>query len=130
MLRQQAMQDMPELNELSKQIIVDQTPEGLRIQLVDQEGRSMFQEGSAALQRPRQRSLLCQSVAKVINKLAQPRSPSPAIPAPAPQRVPSPQATGRCPRTRAPTPSRRLLQGASARRSRPDLSGSPARPTP
>ena len=41
----QAMQDMPELAELSKQIIVDNTPEGLRIQLVDQEGRSMFRRG-------------------------------------------------------------------------------------
>ena len=38
----QAMQNMPELAELSKQILVDQTPEGLRIQLVDQEGRSML----------------------------------------------------------------------------------------
>ena len=38
----QAMQSMPELAELSKQLIIDQTPEGLRIQLVDQEGRSMF----------------------------------------------------------------------------------------
>ncbi len=38
----QALQDMPELAELSKQILIDQTPEGLRIQLVDQEGRSMF----------------------------------------------------------------------------------------
>ena len=43
----QAMQSMPELAELSKQLIVDQTPEGLRIQLVDQEGRSMFEQNSA-----------------------------------------------------------------------------------
>jgi chemotaxis protein MotB len=63
----QAMQDMPELAELSKQIIVDQTPEGLRIQLVDQEGRSMFKEGSAE---PNDRAkLLLQAVAKVVNKL-------------------------------------------------------------
>src|SRR5690606_26960154 len=41
----QALQDMPELAELSKNIIIDQTPEGLRIQLVDQEGRSMFNSG-------------------------------------------------------------------------------------
>src|SRR5579884_3282409 len=33
----QALQDMPELTELSKNIIIDKTPEGLRIQLVDQE---------------------------------------------------------------------------------------------
>ena len=63
----QAMQDMPELAELSKQIIVDKTPEGLRIQLVDQEGRSMFQEGSAV---PNDRAkVLLAAVAKVVNKL-------------------------------------------------------------
>src|SRR5580658_2059435 len=63
----QAMQDMPELAELSKQIIVDNTPEGLRIQLVDQEGRSMFDEGSA---RPNDRAkVLLQAVARVVNKL-------------------------------------------------------------
>ncbi len=63
----QAMQDMPELAELSKQIIVDQTPEGLRIQLVDQEGRSMFNEGSAA---PNDRAkLLLAAVARVVSQL-------------------------------------------------------------
>ncbi|WP_374570185.1 flagellar motor protein MotB [Phenylobacterium sp.] len=63
----QAMQDMPELAELSKNILIDQTPEGLRIQLVDQEGRSMFDEGSA---QPNQRArLLLRAVAKVINQL-------------------------------------------------------------
>jgi chemotaxis protein MotB len=63
----QAMQDMPELTELSKQIIVDQTPEGLRVQLVDQEGRSMFKEGSSV---PNDRAkVLLQAVAKVVNKL-------------------------------------------------------------
>ncbi|MBN8648360.1 MAG: OmpA family protein [Caulobacterales bacterium] len=43
----QALQDLPELSELSHNIIVDQTPEGLRIQLVDQEGKPMFAPGSA-----------------------------------------------------------------------------------
>jgi chemotaxis protein MotB len=63
----QAMQDMPELAELSKQIIVDQTPEGLRIQLVDQEGRSMFNEGSAA---PNDRAkVLLAAVSKVVRQL-------------------------------------------------------------
>jgi chemotaxis protein MotB len=63
----QALQDMPELAELSKQIIIDQTPEGLRIQLVDQEGRSMFGEGQA---QPNGRAkLLLQAVTKVINQL-------------------------------------------------------------
>jgi chemotaxis protein MotB len=63
----QAMQDMPELAELSKQIIVDQTPEGLRIQLVDQEGRSMFNEGSAV---PNDRAkVLLAAVSKVVRQL-------------------------------------------------------------
>jgi chemotaxis protein MotB len=63
----QAMQDMPELTELSKQIIVDQTPEGLRVQLVDQEGRSMFKEGAAEPHHPAK--VLLQAVAEVVNKL-------------------------------------------------------------
>ncbi len=43
----QAMQDMPDVAELSRNVIVEQTPEGLRIQIVDQEGRSMFNPGQA-----------------------------------------------------------------------------------
>ena len=63
----QAMQSMPELAELSKQLIVDQTPEGLRIQLVDQEGRSMFDNNSS---RPNARAqVLLRAVSKVINQL-------------------------------------------------------------
>jgi chemotaxis protein MotB len=63
----QALQDMPELAELSKQIIIDQTPEGLRIQLVDQEGRSMFEPNSS---KPNDRArLLLRAVSTVINKL-------------------------------------------------------------
>jgi len=44
----QAMQDMPDVAELSRNVIMEQTPEGLRIQIVDQEGRSMFNPGDAA----------------------------------------------------------------------------------
>jgi len=63
----QAMQAMPELAELSKQLIVDQTPEGLRIQLVDQEGRSMFEQNSA---RPNARAqVLLRAISTVINQL-------------------------------------------------------------
>ncbi|HAJ03098.1 MAG TPA: chemotaxis protein MotB, partial [Brevundimonas sp.] len=59
----QAMQSMPELAELSKQLIIDQTPEGLRIQIVDQEGRSMFEENSA---RPNARAqILLRAVARI-----------------------------------------------------------------
>jgi chemotaxis protein MotB len=63
----QALQDMPELAELSKNIIIDQTPEGLRIQLVDQEGRSMFNTGTAV---PNDRAkILLRAIAKIINQL-------------------------------------------------------------
>jgi len=63
----QAMQSMPELAELSKQLIIDQTPEGLRIQLVDQEGRSMFEQNSS---RPNARAqVLLRAIARVINQL-------------------------------------------------------------
>jgi chemotaxis protein MotB len=63
----QALQDMPELAELSKNIIIDQTPEGLRIQLVDQEGRSMFNPGATT---PNDRAkLLLRAIAKIINQL-------------------------------------------------------------
>jgi chemotaxis protein MotB len=63
----QALQDMPELAELSRNIIVDQTPEGLRIQLVDQEGRPMFDPGSSE---PNDRArILLRAVAQVVQAL-------------------------------------------------------------
>jgi chemotaxis protein MotB len=63
----QSLQDMPELAELSKQIMIDQTPEGLRIQLIDQDGRSMFKENSRD---PNDRArILLRAVAKIINQL-------------------------------------------------------------
>ena len=63
----QSLQDMPELAELSKQIMIDQTPEGMRIQLIDQEGRSMFKENS---KEPNDRArILLRAVAKIINQL-------------------------------------------------------------
>ena len=37
---------MPELTELSKHIMVEETKEGLNIDIVDQDGSSMFPEGS------------------------------------------------------------------------------------
>lgn len=45
----QAIQADPELAELSKNLMVDMTPEGLRIQIVDQEGEPMFASGSAQM---------------------------------------------------------------------------------
>jgi chemotaxis protein MotB len=42
----QALQDSPELAEISKHIMVEETKQGLNIEIVDQDGRSMFPEGS------------------------------------------------------------------------------------
>ncbi|WP_291853904.1 flagellar motor protein MotB [Bradyrhizobium sp.] len=42
----QALQDMPELTEMSKHIIFEETKEGLNLEIVDQDGRSMFADGS------------------------------------------------------------------------------------
>jgi chemotaxis protein MotB len=42
----QALQDMPEISEISKNLIIEETREGLNIEIVDQNGRSMFPEGS------------------------------------------------------------------------------------
>ena len=42
----QSVQDNPDLANLSHQLILEQTPQGMRIQLVDQDGRPMFQNGS------------------------------------------------------------------------------------
>jgi chemotaxis protein MotB len=42
----QALQDMPELTEISKNVMFEETKEGLNLEIVDQDGRSMFAEGS------------------------------------------------------------------------------------
>src|SRR6266850_3064518 len=42
----QALQDMPELTEISKHIMIEESKEGLNVEIVDQDGRSMFPEGS------------------------------------------------------------------------------------
>src|SRR5690606_24372285 len=63
----QALQDLPDYAELSKNIIIDTDEDGLNIQLVDQEGRAMFQ-GSSSEPLPRTQHLL-NTVAKVIDRL-------------------------------------------------------------
>ena len=63
----QALQAMPDFAELSKHVIVDQTPEGIRIQLIDQDNRAMF-SGSSADPLPRTQHLL-ETVAKVVSQL-------------------------------------------------------------
>jgi len=63
----QAMQQMPDIAELSRNLIVSSTPEGLNIQLVDQDGQAMFQPGTAT-PLPKTR-LLLQQVAKIVDRL-------------------------------------------------------------
>jgi chemotaxis protein MotB len=42
----QALQDMPELTEISKHIMFEETKLGLNLEIIDQDGRSMFADGS------------------------------------------------------------------------------------
>lgn len=41
-----ALQSLPEITEATKNVMVEESPEGLNIEIVDQDGRSMFAEGS------------------------------------------------------------------------------------
>ncbi len=61
------MESSPELKDLQKNVVMDMTPEGLRIQIVDQEGKPMFPSGSAEMY-DRTKSLL-EKVAGVIRKM-------------------------------------------------------------
>ena len=62
-----AIQESPELMELEKNLKIDQTEDGIRIQLLDQEKISMFPSGSAAMN-PRSKELL-EKVAEVVKSL-------------------------------------------------------------
>jgi chemotaxis protein MotB len=42
----QALQNLPEVAEISKQVLFEQTKDGLNIEIIDQDGRSMFPEGA------------------------------------------------------------------------------------
>ena len=42
----QAMQDLPDITEASKHLMIEETKQGLNIEIVDQDGRSMFADGS------------------------------------------------------------------------------------
>src|ERR1700691_1679472 len=64
----QALQDMPELTESSKHIMVEESKEGLNIEIVDQDGRSMFPEGA---KEPYERTRV------IIQKLAGPLKATP-----------------------------------------------------
>ncbi|WP_019903353.1 flagellar motor protein MotB [Methylobacterium sp. 77] len=63
----QAMQDMPEIAELSKNIIVSPTQKGVDVSLIDQDGSTMFPDGSS---RPNDRTRrLLEKLAPVIRKM-------------------------------------------------------------
>ncbi len=63
------MRGDPELRDLANQLVIDMTPEGMRIQLLDADRESMFLLGSAV---PNDRArLLLQKVAPVLARLTQ-----------------------------------------------------------
>jgi chemotaxis protein MotB len=64
----QALQDMPELTEISKHIMFEETNLGLNLEIVDQDGRSMFADGSKV---PYERTR------RLIGKLAAPLKATP-----------------------------------------------------
>ncbi len=66
----QALEANPELADISNQVMVEETPDGLSIELVDQDGRSMFDDGSS-IPNPRTRALIT-AIAPVIAKLPNP----------------------------------------------------------
>ena len=53
----QAIEGVPELQELAENLVIDQTPEGMRIQIVDRDKTSMFPSGSASMP-PRTQQLM------------------------------------------------------------------------
>jgi chemotaxis protein MotB len=63
----QAMQSVPELERLADNLVVERAPEGLRIQIVDQERTSMFPLGSARMYG--RTTTLLRQVAKAISSL-------------------------------------------------------------
>ncbi len=68
----QALQQTPELVELQNNVVIDETPEGLRIQLVDREGLSMFAVGSAEPMEhtKRLKQLVVDAISSMPNKIA------------------------------------------------------------
>lgn len=68
----QAMQDIPDLRNLAENLIVDRTPEGLRIQIVDQDKTSMFPLGSSEMSDPAKKlmALVTQVVQRLPNKIS------------------------------------------------------------
>ncbi len=68
----QAIQEVPELKPLQENLIIDRTPEGLRIQIVDQQKTAMFPIGSPNPNE--QMRQLMNLIAKVVKQLPNPVS--------------------------------------------------------
>lgn len=68
----QAVQSVPELANLADNLLVDRTSEGMRLQIVDQQGTSMFERGSAVPEAKTRQlfSLISQTLARLPNKIA------------------------------------------------------------
>ncbi len=64
---EQAIENTPEIAQLADSLLIEHTPEGLRIQIVDQENKPMFPLGSSDMFDHTHKLLTL--VAKVINKL-------------------------------------------------------------
>lgn len=64
---QKALENKPELKEWLKNLIIDETPEGLRIQIIDQQEKSMFPSGSSEMYDHTKQ--LLQQVAMIIQKV-------------------------------------------------------------
>ena len=67
----QAMQDNPDLAPLKQNLIFEQTPEGLHIQIIDQDGKPMFHSGQAKMTAATQTLLsnLGQSLSALPNRI-------------------------------------------------------------
>ncbi len=66
----QAIQDVPELRPLQENLLIDKTPEGLRIQIVDQQKNAMFPTGSPVPNEKMQE--LMSLIARVVKQLPNP----------------------------------------------------------
>lgn len=69
---EQAVNGSPELQALAKNLLIDETPEGLRIQLVDQDKSPMFPLGSADMADSAKKlmTLVAQAINKLPNKIS------------------------------------------------------------
>ncbi|HEV7346203.1 MAG TPA: flagellar motor protein MotB [Devosia sp.] len=66
----QAWQEMPDITEISDNLLVEETEEGLNIKIIDQEGRPMFPEGSKYPNEVTRQALA--AIAPILQKLSSP----------------------------------------------------------